>query len=69
MGTVFAEMSSWTALTCYKVMKSAFKTKNMQSESFVIFIMKILNLRVIEENVYLKKYSPKQQGAQTKVLM
>ena len=43
MGTVFAEMSSWTALTWYKVTKTALKTKNMKSESFGIFIMKILD--------------------------
>ena len=43
MGTVFAEMSSWTALAWYTVMKTAFKTKSMISESFEIFFMKILN--------------------------
>ena len=42
MGTVFTEMSSWTALT-FTVMKTAFKTNNMIGESFGIFIMKILN--------------------------
>ena len=34
MGTVFAEMSSRTALTWYKVMKIAFKTKIMKSDFF-----------------------------------
>ena len=58
MGTVFVEMSSWKALTGFTVMKTAFKTKNMNSEFFGIFIIKFVNLRVIEENVYLKKYSP-----------
>ena len=45
MGTVFAEMSSWTDIAWYTVMKTVFKTKSMKSESFVIFIMKILNLK------------------------
>ena len=58
MGTVYAEMLSWKALTWYIVMKTAFMTKNMESESFGIFIIKFLHLRAIEENVYLKKYSP-----------
>ena len=41
MGTVFAEMSSWTALKWCIVIKTSFKTKNMKSESFGIFIMEI----------------------------
>ena len=56
MGIVFAEMSSRTALPWYKLMEKAFWTKNMKNESFGIFIIKILPLRVIEENSYLKKY-------------
>ena len=44
MGIVFAEMSAWTALTGYTVMKSAFKTKNMKCKCFRIFIMKITYL-------------------------
>ena len=40
MGIVFAEISSWTALTRYTAMKTAFKTNVMKSEYFVIFIMK-----------------------------
>ena len=33
MGTVFAEMSSWIALTCmYTVMKTAHKNKYMNSD-------------------------------------
>ena len=40
MGTVFADMSSWTALTWYTVMTTASKTKNMKSESFGIFTIK-----------------------------
>ena len=52
MGTVFTEMSSWKALTGFTVMKTAFKTRNMNSEFFGISIMKFVNLRVIEENVY-----------------
>ena len=50
MGTVFAEMSSWTALTWYKVIKTEFKAKNMNSESFRILNIKFF--RVIEEYVY-----------------
>ena len=34
MGTVVAEMSSWTALARYTVMKTAFKTKSVKRESF-----------------------------------
>ena len=45
MGKVFTEMSPWTAFTCYTVMKKAFKTKNIKSESFENFMMKILNFR------------------------
>ena len=41
MGTVFADTSSWTALTWYIMTKTALKTKNMKKESFGIFIMKI----------------------------
>ena len=43
MGTVFAEMSFRTALPWYKVMKTAFLTKNIKNVSFGILIMKILN--------------------------
>ena len=60
-GTVFAEMSSWAALTCYTVMETAFKTKTIKRKSVGIFIMKIVFifyiLRVIEEYAYLKKFS------------
>ena len=58
-------MSSWTALTWYTAMKTAFKANVMKSEYYGIFIVKgfFLIFRVIEENVYLKKYSPQQQGA------
>ena len=38
-------------------MKTVFKTKNMKSESFGIFIMEIWILRVIGEYAYSKKYS------------
>ena len=31
-GNSFAEMSSWTALTWYTVMKTAFKPKNMKKQ-------------------------------------
>ena len=41
MGTICAEMLSWTALTWYTVLKTEFKTKNMKNESFGSFIMKI----------------------------
>ena len=57
MGTVFAEMSSCAALTCHTEMKAVFKSKSMKSKYLGIFIMKILCFKVIEENVYLKKYS------------
>ena len=44
MGIGFEEMSSWTALTWYTAMKTAFKTNVMKSEYFGIFIMKFFNL-------------------------
>ena len=43
METVFAEMSSWTALTWHKMTWTGIKAKNMKSEYFRIFPMKILN--------------------------
>ena len=45
MGKVFAEMSSWTALAWYTVMKTAFRTKSIKRDSFGNFIMKILNFK------------------------
>ena len=45
MGTFFAEMSSWTALTWFTVTKTTFKTKNMKSDSFGIFIIKFLDFK------------------------
>ena len=45
MGTVFAEMSSWTALSCDSGIKTTSKAKNMRSKHFEIFIMEILNLK------------------------
>ena len=45
MGAVFAEMSSWAALTWYTEMETACKTKNMKSESVSIFIIKFLNFK------------------------
>ena len=39
-----SEMSSRAALTGYTVFKTAFKTKNMKTETFGIFIIKILYL-------------------------
>ena len=36
-------------------MTTAFKNKNMKSECFGIFIMKIFYFRVIEENALFKK--------------
>ena len=62
MGTVISEMSSWKALTWHTGMKTAFDTKNMKSKYFGLLIIKILYLRVIEENAYLMKYSTYQQG-------
>ena len=37
-GIVFAKMSSWTDLTWYTGMKTAFKTKIMKNESFGILL-------------------------------
>ena len=46
IGTVFAELSSWTALEWYTVMKTAFKTKNTKRESKKIFFsIKVLNFK------------------------
>ena len=45
MGTVFADMSSSTALTGRTGMKASFKTKNMTSKYFGNFIIKILNFK------------------------
>ena len=45
MGTAFAKMSSWTALTRYTVMETVFSINNMKNESFGIFIMKILDFK------------------------
>ena len=57
MGTVFAEISSWTALKWYTVMKTEFKTKNMKTESFGIFITKILNFKSDWRICIFKEYS------------
>ena len=45
MGIVFEEMSSWTALAWYTVMKTVFRTTSMKRDSFENFIMKILNFK------------------------
>ena len=45
MGTVITEMSSWTALTWQTGMKTAFETKNIKSNYFGTFIMKILRFK------------------------
>ena len=45
MGTAFEEMLSWTALTWYTVLKTAFKTKIGKSESLGIFTIKIWNFK------------------------
>ena len=45
MGTVNVEMSSWRALKGFTIMKTAFKTKNMKSDFFGIFIMKFLDFK------------------------
>ena len=42
METVFAERSSWTALTWHIRMKTASKAKNIKSKCFGDIIMKIL---------------------------
>ena len=52
MGIVFTEMSSCRALARHIGIKTAFLTKNMKSENFGIFLIKILTLIVIEENAY-----------------
>ena len=43
-------------------MNTAFKTKNMKSESFGNFIVKIYNIKSMY--VYSKKYNTKIQGTQ-----
>ena len=45
----FAEMSSWTALAWYTVMKTAFVTKSMKNESFGFSIVTILK-KFLTEN-------------------
>ena len=62
METIFAEMSSSTALTWCTVIKTEFYTKHIKSEYFGIFIMKMLDFEVIGDNAYLRKYSTLQQG-------
>ena len=62
METVIVGMSSWTAPTWYTVRKTAFRTKNMKSESLSSLLWRYWILRVIEEYAYLKKYSTYQQG-------
>ena len=52
MGPVFAEMSSYTALTWYTVMKTPFKLKNVKSESFGTFIIKLIKLGFSATVVY-----------------
>ena len=49
MGTVFVEISS---LTWHIGMKTAYYTKDKESKYFGIFIMKILTLKKIVENVH-----------------
>ena len=45
MGTDFAGMSSWTALTWKRGMKTVFKTKSMRSQYLGTVIIKILNFK------------------------
>ena len=57
MGTVFTEMSSWTALICHTVMRKYFREKVWKANIFGSFLWRFYILKVIEENAYLKKYS------------
>ena len=52
-------MSSWTALTWYTVVKTAFKTKNRKSKSFGILIMKFLNIKSDWRKCIFKEIQPK----------
>ena len=45
--TVFKEMTSWTALTWYIGLKTAFYTKHIKRKYFRIFIMMIFNFHII----------------------
>ena len=49
----------WTGLSFVQYdVNTEFKTKNMENVSFGIFIMKILNFKiVIEKYSYIKKYT------------
>ena len=60
---VFEEMSSWTELTWYIGMKTAFQTKYMNINIFGLVLRRFKIFRIIEENAYLKKYSTLQQRA------
>ena len=67
MRILLTEMSSRVALTRLFGIKTAFWTKNMKSEHMVIFILKILTLRVIEKmhikrNTALTKRSSENWG-------
>ena len=55
MGIVFAEMSSWTALAWYIVMKTAFKTKSMKSESFCNIYYEDFKFQELLEKMHIKK--------------
>ena len=48
-------MSSRTALAWYKVMKTAFKTKNKKSDFFIIFTMKFLDFKSDLKKTYIQR--------------
>ena len=58
---VYQEMSSWTALTWYIGIKTAFKTKHVKSKCVWIFIMMIFNFHDIIRNAYYHWSSSKTQ--------
>ena len=54
MGTVFAAMSTWTALTWHTVIKPEFKNKNVTSKTYGIFNMKIIYFKSTQKNMNIK---------------
>ena len=52
MGIVFTELSSCRALTRDIGIKTAFKNKNIKSEYFGIFIIKILTQGLLNKKEY-----------------
>ena len=61
--TFLEEMTSWTALTWYIRMETAFKTINIsKSNIFGLLLKRFKILRVFEEKAYFRKYSSLQPG-------